>query len=169
MPSNAKSRIFLVGGIIMTGLLSGCNPQPEQTSATQHAAPPADAGTNAGTIAGTNAGTVTQAKGATLGTEQAAGPFQVVLTTPTIPPKVGETSFTAQVTRGGTPVTGATVDLKLSMPTMNMGGPEVTFAPTGDRYEGNANLGMAGEWQADVAVKSGNETGTAVYVFNVPE
>jgi hypothetical protein len=158
---NAKGRASIQGGIIVAGLLSGCNQQPEQTSLTQDVAPQANIETNAGTG--------TQTKGTTLGTEQAAGPFRVVLTTPTMPPKVGETPFTAQVTRGGTPITGATVNLKLSMPSMNMGGPESTLALTGDRYMGNANLGMAGEWQADVAVKSGNETGTAVYVFNVPE
>ena len=157
---NAKGRASILGGIIVAGLLSGCNPQPEQTTPTESAAPPAKTETNAGTETAT--------KGAALGTGQAAAPFQVVLTTPTMPPKVGDTPFTAQVTRGGTPVTGATVNLKLSMPSMNMGGPEVTLAPAGDRYTGNANLGMAGEWQAEVVMKAGNETGTAVYLFNVP-
>ena len=161
MLRNAKGRASILAGIIVAGLLSGCNQQPEQTSPTQGAAPQANTETNA------RSGT--QTKGAALGTEQAAAPFQVVLTTPTMPPKVGDTPFTAQVTRGGTPVTGATVNLKLSMPSMNMGGPEVTLSPVEDRYEGRANLSMAGEWQAEVGVKSGNETGTAVYVFNVPE
>jgi nitrogen fixation protein FixH len=107
--------------------------------------------------------------GAALGTEQAAGPFQVTLSTDPDTPKAGNTKFEAKVTKGGQPVKDATVNLSLSMPSMSMMGPEVTLKPAGDEYEGAANLSMGGEWEAKVTVSAGGETGTAVYRFSASQ
>lgn len=109
------------------------------------------------------------ASGAALGGEEAAGPFQVTLTTEPAEPKVGDTLFRARVTRDGSPVTGADITLGLSMPSMNMGGPEATLKASASggpgTYEGTANLSMGGEYQANVAVGAGGETGSATYTF----
>jgi hypothetical protein len=138
----------LIGTVALVGMLAGCNRTEETTPA---ATPPA---------AGTTA-----TQGVALGTEQTAGPFQVTLSTEPAAPKAGDTRFTARVTRDGKTVTGATVKVDLSMPSMNMGGPSVTLKPRGDHYEGTAKLGMGGAWQAKTTVSAGSDTGTAVYEF----
>jgi hypothetical protein len=140
-------RSLLLMLLSVTWLLAGCSRGAEQP-----APPPA-------------AGGETAAAEAALGTAQTAGPFQVTLATEAPGPKAGETRFQAKVSRGGQPVTGATVGLSLSMPSMKMSGPDVTLKPAGDQYEGAANLGMAGEWEAKVTVSAGRETGSATYHF----
>ena len=158
----------LLGVLLLAGGLMGCSPQAEQASAPAETAPAETAPATTGTASATTGATPATA-GAALGTSQAAGPFTVVLNTARNPPEVGEARFTADVTRDGQPVNAATVTLKLSMPSMNMGGPEVTLTPVEGHYGGVADLSMGGEWQADVVVTSGNDTGTATYVFTVPE
>ncbi|HXG24514.1 MAG TPA: FixH family protein [Chthonomonadales bacterium] len=111
--------------------------------------------------------TAPTATGATLGTEQAAGPFQVTLSTEPAAPKVGDTHFELRISRGGQPVTDATVQLSLSMPSMNMAGPEATLESGGEHYHTTAKLGMAGEWEARVTVTADGESGTATYRFSV--
>lgn len=159
---------LLLGASTLAGILAGCNPQDQQANAPAGTAPAETAPTASGNQVATTGAAPTTAGGA-LGTSQAAGPFTVVLNTAKNPPEVGEARFTADVTRDGQPVNAATVTLKLSMPSMNMGGPEVTLTPVEGHYGGVADLSMAGEWQADVVVTSGNDTGTATYVFTVPE
>jgi nitrogen fixation protein FixH len=138
--------LLFIGAFALAWGLAGCRGQTGQPAATPPSgAPPAVAG-------------------AALGTEQAAGPFQVTLSTAATP-KVGETSFQVKVARDGQPVNGATVAMSLSMPSMQMAGPEVTLQPAGSRYEGTANLTMAGEWEAKTTVTAGGETGAAAYRF----
>jgi nitrogen fixation protein FixH len=138
--------LLLLWALALTWLVAGCRPGAEQTTTS----PP---GGGAPAVAG-----------AALGTEQAAGPFQVTLSTDPAAPKVGETRFQAKVSRSGQPVSGATVRVSLSMPSMNMAGPEVTLKPAGaGEYEGTANLGMAGDWQAKTTVSAGADTGAAIY------
>jgi nitrogen fixation protein FixH len=137
---------FLLGILALLVALTGCGRAREQT-----ATPPG--------------GVVPAAARVALGTQQAAGPFQVTLSTSPAPPKAGETRFQAKVSRDGQPVSGATVTVSLSMPSMKMTGPDVTLQAAGDRYEGSANLGMAGEWEAKTTVNASGETGTATYRF----
>lgn len=142
-----------IGAIALTGMLVGCGGGTSQS-------PTSPAQTGSGATA-----TGTTSTGSALGTAAAAGPFQVTLTTDPAAPKVGDTRFQAQVTKDGQPVKDATVTISLSMPSMNMGGPETTFKPTGEQYEGAANLGMGGEYQAKTTVTAGGDTGTAVFQF----
>jgi hypothetical protein len=138
----------LLGAVVLTVTVIGCRPAAEPTTA-----PPPGARGPA-------------AVGASLGTTQAAGPFQVTLSTDPAAPKVGETRFAAQVTRNGQPVSDARVKVSLSMPSMSMAGPEVTLKAAGaGTYEATANLGMGGDWQAKTTVSAGEETGTAVHQF----
>jgi hypothetical protein len=104
------------------------------------------------------------------GAEQAAGPFRITLSTHPADPKVGEAHLVAKVARGGEPVTDATVEISLSMPSMKMVGPEVTLNHTdGGSYEGTANLSMAGDWEAKTTVTVGGESGTAVHTFSAAQ
>jgi nitrogen fixation protein FixH len=137
-----------IAAVALTSMLVGCGGGSNQTT-------PSPSQTGSGTAA----------TGTALGTAAAAGPFQVTLTTAPAAPKVGDTRFQAQVTRDGQPVKDATVTVSLSMPSMNMGGPETTLKPTGDRYEGTANLGMGGEYQTKTTVTAGSDMGTAVFQF----
>jgi YtkA-like len=142
---------LFLGTLALTWGLVGCRGGQEETTA-----PPPPAGGPA-------------AAEAALGTAQAAGPFQVTLSTDPTRSKVGETRFRAEVRRDGQPVTDATVNLNLSMTSMTMVGPEVVLKPTGDHYEGTANVSMAGEWEAKTTVSAGGDTGTAVYPFSVSQ
>lgn len=137
----------------LIGMLAGCAGGTNQTST----APPQ---TKSGATATSSAAT-----GAGLGTAAAAGPFKVTLTSVPAAPKVGETRFQAQVTRDGQPVKNATVTVSLSMPSMDMGGPETTLKAAGEQYAGTANLGMGGEYQAKTTVTAGGDTGTAHFHF----
>ena len=149
---------FLVlGALLLVWPLAGCGGNNQAPSV-----PPA--GTDTGP------GGAPAASAAALGTEQTAGPFQVTLATEPTEPKAGETRFEATVSRNGEPVTNATVNLELSMPSMKMMGPEVTLDHTeGGEYAGTAKLTMGGEWQAKTAVSAGGETGTAVYEFTASQ
>jgi hypothetical protein len=137
---------FLLGALALGWALAGCRPSGNQTATPGGSTPAATAA-------------------APLGSEQAAGPFQVKLSTPATP-KAGDTRFQASVTRNGQPVSDATVSVSLSMPSMQMAGPDVTLKPTGSQYEGTANLSMAGEWQAKTTVSADGESGSAVYQFS---
>lgn len=149
---SATGPIGVVGLLVLTWTLAGCDRAAEQT-----ATPPPAGGRPAATAP-------------SLGTQQPAGPFQVTLSTDPAAPRVGDTRFEARITRDGQPATGATVRVSLSMPSMQMVGPEVSLEPTGDdTYAGMANLSMGGEWQADVSVSAGGESGTAVYQFSASQ
>ena len=90
----------------------------------------------------------------TQGLARRSGNLSVRLQTSPAPPQAGRTRFTATVrTAAGAPVNGASVTLGLSMPSMGMGGPTLTLRSQGKGvYSGVADLGMAGDWQADVTV-----------------
>lgn len=100
-----------------------------------------------------------------LGTAQAAGAFQVTLSTDK-PLVAGKTLFHATVMQQAKPVKNATVKLNLSMPSMSMGGPEVVLKPSGDQYMGSADV-MEGDYQAVVMVSNAGASGTATYSFTV--
>jgi hypothetical protein len=109
-----------------------------------------------------------EATAADLGTEQAAGPFQITLSAdgPEIRPR--ETRFRSQVGRGVQPVTDAGVVLTLQAPGTETAGPLVTLQHEGDgRYSGSAALRVPGRWTATVTVTDADQTGTAVYEFDV--
>ena len=107
-------------------------------------------------------------KGVALGTEKANEHFAISLTAEPAELKVGKAKFIAKVLHHGQPTQGATVRVSLSMPTMNMGGPEITLNHTKDGiYEGEADLSMGGEWQAKVSVEQEGHPGEAVYDFVV--
>jgi hypothetical protein len=137
-------------GLIVTLALAGCGPKPAP-SAQAPAAPVADPNAVA------------------LGKTNTAGPFQVTLSTPEKPVKAGNVPFAAEVTRDGAQVKDATVKVALSMPKMGMPGPSGALTWKAGRYTGTVRAGMAGEWQADVSVKSAVESGTAAFTFPVKE
>ena len=150
--------ILGLGVLLSLTIISGCGERQEAAEA-----PAATTTTPPSTTA---APATTDATAASLGAAQAAGPFQVTLTAVPEEPKEGETQFVATIMRDGKPVEGADVELALSMPTMNMGGPTVELDhKEGGRYEREANLSMGGMWQATVTVKDEGETGTATYTF----
>lgn len=136
--------------------LAGCGPttKEEPSAATPPASPPA---------------TTTQApKGAALGTEEQNDHFSITLTAEPAELKVGKVKFLAKVMHHGQPTDAATVKLSLSMPTMNMGGPDVELKATKDgMYEGEAELSMGGDWQGKVTVEQEGHPGEAVYGFVV--
>lgn len=108
------------------------------------------------------------AKGARLGVEKADEHFAIALTAEPAEPTVGKAKFIAKVLHHGEPTKDATVKVSLSMPSMNMGGPEITLKHTADGvYQGEADLSMGGDWQAKVSVEQEGHTGEAIYDFVV--
>ena len=107
-------------------------------------------------------------KGASLGSQIANEHFAVTLTAEPSELKVGRAKFIAKVLHHGEPTAGASVKLKLSMPEMGMGGPDVTLKHTkGGSYEGEAELSMGGNWEAKVSVEQEGHPGEATYRFVV--
>ncbi len=150
---------LLVGALALTSVLAGCGNNTEPVATTE--APPMSG--NMDNIATANAATPT---GAAPGTPAMAGPFEVTLSLDAPEPKVGDTPFKVTVTRNGKPVEDATVKLALTMPQMNMGGPNATLAHTqGGVYAGTANLGMGGAYSTVVEVSAGADKGEATYDF----
>lgn len=137
--------------VIMAALaLVGCG-QKQQPTPSADAAPKVDANAVA------------------LGKANTAGRYTVTLFTSEAPIKVGDVPFSATVERAGAPVKDATVKLTLSMPKMNMPGPSVPLQWDGKEYAGKVEAGMAGEWQADLQVDAGAESGHAAWIFHVEE
>jgi YtkA-like len=160
----SAAAVSLYSGILaLLVALTGCGRAKEQTATPR--VPTLGGGTPGAPPSVGPGGGAPAAAGVALGTQQAVGPFQVTLSTSPAPPKAGETRFEAKVSRDGQAVSGATVTVSLSMPSMKMTGPDVTLQPAGDHYEGAANLGMAGEWEAKTTVNASGETGTATYHF----
>jgi hypothetical protein len=139
-----------LAGLTLMLTLSGCGPKPQ----------PAPPSSNA-PVADPNA--------TPLGKSNAAGPFQVTLSATQQPVKVGDVRFAADVERDGVPVTDAKVKITLSMPAMGMPGPSADLKPENGRYVGQVQAGMAGDWQAEVAVASSGAAGKAAFVFPVKE
>lgn len=162
-----KTRYFAALTLIGLTLLfaAGCG-QKEIAESAADAPAPRGAAAPAVSTASTPTSLPGSPSGAALAEENAAGPFTVTLTTEPERPTEGETALTAVVTRGGQPVTDAHIQLNLSMPTMNMGGPEVEMKHAeGGRYTAKANLSMGGAWEAKVEVHQGDQTGTATCNF----
>lgn len=77
--------------------------------------------------------------------------------TPAAPRQLDPTKFSVQITDGGgRPVSGASVTVRLAMPTMDMGQNQVTAqAGAAGVYVGTGRFTMPGRWQATVqATKS---------------
>lgn len=112
-----------------------------------------------------------KAVNAHLGMWHPAGKFEVRFTTEPATPQASENTFRVQVARDGQPVSGATVNLHLSMPGMRMAGAVVSVAlsPSGNAYEGTANLIHAGDWQAHITVDANGAKGTSAYNFTASE
>ena len=111
---------------------------------------------------------------AKLGTPQAAGPFQVTLTTIPAVPQSGSNLFRVEVIRKGEVVSDAQVALTLTMPIHRHGGrsgrePKIScnLAFQNGAYAGRARLPMSTTWRAQVDVKTATEKGTALYQFRV--
>ena len=101
-----------------------------------------------------------------LGTQQKAGPYSVVLMSPS-EIKPGDAQFMAHVTKDGKNIENAKVNLDLSMPSMNMDGPHVELKhSSGSAYEGNAKV-MASPYAAKVDVEGPDGKGTAEFDFTV--
>ena len=150
---------LFVGAIALTSVLAGCGNNAEPTATAE--APPMSG--NMDNMATSNAATPT---GMVPGTATQAGPFEVTLALDESEPKVGDAQFKVTVTRDGKPVEDATVKLALSMPQMNMGGPNATLAHTqGGVYAGRANLSMGGAYSAKVSVSANGASGDALYDF----
>jgi nitrogen fixation protein FixH len=142
-----KSAVMIVGALVLSaGLVAGCGPQDTATE-----------------------GAPQRVAGGELGTEREAGPFIVTMSIEE-PLQVGDRNMVVFVAHDGMPVTDGNVVVDLSMPDMQMLGPDVTMTHLADgRYEGTANLSMGGPWQAIVRVSAHDETGEAAYHFDVPE
>lgn len=105
-----------------------------------------------------------------MGATLAANPFSVSLATDPAEVRAGKFKFIAKVSRDGSPVTGAKVRIQPEMPGHEMDVAEIALKETGEgAYEGEADLRMAGKWQAKVFVEKDGETGTATFRFEVKE
>ncbi|MHB1462467.1 MAG: FixH family protein [Armatimonadota bacterium] len=129
-------------------LVAGCGRKTESTAPERTSAPAASSTT-------------------ALGSQQAAGPFEVTLSANPSAPKVGKVEFTANVVEKGQPVKNAKVNLTLEM--AGMSGHSVALASMGDHYMGSADMSMAGEWKANVEITAGSQSGTAEYVIGVAQ
>ena len=102
-----------------------------------------------------------------LGTTKPAGPYSVVLMSPSGNVQPGEVPFMAHVTKDGKDVSDAKVELDLTMPAMKMDGPHAELKhTTGNSYEGTAAV-MASPYAAKVAVSGPGGAGTAEFDFTV--
>ena len=156
---------FFVGALALSWTLAGCGNNQEQTATPVGNAPTTGTGANA-----TDNTTSMPTTGATLGTQQLAGSFAVMLMTEPKEPKVGDARFQVKVTQSGKPVTNAAVKLDLSMPAMNMGGPGVTLKHSGGGvYTGTTDLNMGGAYEAKVTVSAGGRASGATYNFTASQ
>jgi len=69
---------------------------------------------------------------------------------------VGDNSIDVAVSKGGKPIHGAKVEMKIFMPEMP-GMPYMEsvelMKPNGDLYSGNVNLSMGGTWQVKIFIE----------------
>jgi hypothetical protein len=138
-----------LAGITLTLAFAGCGQQPK-------VAP--------GAVAPPHA-----PKAVSLGETTVAGPFQVTLSTRENQTRIGGTTFIADVKRDGTAVSDAKITLNLTRPSAPGTGPSVPLEPKDSRYEGTADIGAGGDWNAEVVVDAPGTTGTATFVFSVNE
>jgi len=70
---------------------------------------------------------------------------------------VGDNSIDIAVSKGGKPIYGAKVEMKIFMPEMP-GMPYMEsvqlMKPNGDLYSGNVNLSMGGTWQVKIFIEA---------------
>lgn len=103
------------------------------------------------------------------GTGQAAGPFEISLTTNPQPPAAGSVELIAKVMKNGAPVSDAQVSVATSMTSMSMPGGSATLQAVSGQpgeYSGSVNL-MGGGWQVEVTASSGSDTGKATFNLDV--
>jgi hypothetical protein len=141
----------LAGLTLLLGF-AGCGPKPETPPASETSAAP---------VADPNA--------VPLGKPYIAAPFEVTLSSTEAPIKFGDVPFHAEIKRDGAAVRAAVVKLTLSMPGMGMPGPSAPLTWRDGRYSGKVAAGMAGEWQADVAVEDSGTTAKSAFTFHVVE
>jgi nitrogen fixation protein FixH len=117
-----------------------------------------------------NAPETAKAAGQAASASQTTGvaPLKIDLKTdPTEPSPNKPAKFNVTITdRDGKPVTGADVNIALTMKTMDMGEEKVKLADKGTgEYQGEGKVTMAGDWNAAVTAKKGSQT--AVQSFPV--
>ena len=94
------------------------------------------------------------AKGA-LGTPQGNQQFAIILKADPEQPKVGQVKLVAKILHEGNPYEKANVQVNLSMPDMNHGGPKADLIHTsGNAYEGTIDLKMPGTYKAEVVIST---------------
>lgn len=99
------------------------------------------------------------------------GDLTVVFALQPDPPRVGDNTLQVRLTDAkGQPVPNAKVQVKFSMPNMQMSGPTVSLRHDKNGvYIGSVLLGMEGAWRAEVTVqRSGRKPITVPFEFVVP-
>lgn len=143
----------LVLVLVSALLIAGCGKSDEQAAAQPTVSPPA-----------------ASADDSDLGKEIAGEHFGIKLTTDPSQPQSGKFRFIAEINHHGSPADGATVRIQPEMPGHEMDVAEVDMKSIGGgKYEGDADLRMAGNWQAKVLVDHEGATGTATFKFAVKE
>ena len=89
--------------------------------------------------------------------------------TPTPPSSLDPTRFLVRVTDAqGQPVSGATVEVHLAMPGMDMGDDTVTTEADGSgAYAGMGRFTMSGDWRATVTASAGGRSATQGFPLRV--
>lgn len=104
-----------------------------------------------------------------LGMTHMADDFTVTLTTDPAVPHLGENRFKVKVERDGQPISDAGVTITLNQPAATKGPVAVMLEPDAavkGTYHGTVRLAATGDWEARVAVQSGDAKGTALYQFS---
>ncbi len=156
MKNQLFATLIIVSAIVFLG---GCGSKVDDEI------PPAtpQASINSSTGEGLNT-----SKGNSLGNEVSGEHYSITLTGVPTELKVGKAKLVVKLLHHGIPTSVARVAISLSMPSMNMGGPEVELKHTKDGiYEGEAEFSMGGDWQAKVSVEQEGHPGEAVYDFVV--
>jgi hypothetical protein len=105
-----------------------------------------------------------------LGTTKTGDHFSIKLSTNPAEPRAGKFKFIVEIGHHGEPTEGANVRIQPEMPGMEMDVPEIKLKSTGGgKYEAEADLRMAGKWQAKVFVEQEGHTGQATFKFVIKE
>jgi hypothetical protein len=115
----------------------------------------------------TSATSMSQPTSGDLGKQKSAGPYSVILMSPSGEVSAGDAHFMAHVTKDGKDVEDVKVELSLSMPSMSMEGPHVDLKhTTGNAYEGIANV-MAGAYVGEVEIEGPSGKASVKFDFTV--
>lgn len=100
--------------------------------------------------------------------ERKAGMLALTISLEPTPPQGGTNRLVVKVRdASGRPVAGARISAKTSMPTMSMGGPDLTLSPSGDRYQSDGNF-MSGLWEINLSVASSIDVQQITITADVP-